>query len=178
MSDSLSMLSMPAPRLMQANDVPAVLAIQAECYAPHLNESEAVIRHRLDTTPDTAWVLAVAGEVAAYLVGYRSQLGKITPLGRRFENPPVPDCLYLHDLAVSRRLRGTGIAATLVQKTHDFARAECLDHLALVSVQGSRRFWERLGYRSPETLSPEQTEALESYKTPCQYMVFQLDRQR
>lgn len=169
------MLSVPAPRLMQAHDVPAVLAIQAECYAPHLNESEAVIRHRLDATPDTAWVYTVAGEVAAYLVAYRSQLGKVTPLGGQFEIPPVPDCLYLHDLAVSRRLRGTGVAATLVQRTHDFAHAQRLKYSALVSVHSSRRFWERLGYRSPEALAPEQIRTLESYKTPCRYMVFRVD---
>ena len=43
-------------RAMQERDIPAVLAIQEESYAAEVLEDEAVIRSRLATFPQLAWV--------------------------------------------------------------------------------------------------------------------------
>ena len=164
----------PVVRAMRDDDIPAVLAIQAECYATHLNEREAVVRRRLAAAPDTAWIGVCAGEPIAYLVAYRSQLGKITRLGNDFEQSIERDCLYLHDLAVSRRARGQGAASTLAHAARRFAENARLPHLALVSVQESRSFWEALGYRACEKLTQDQRCALASYQTPSHYMIRRL----
>ena len=155
---------------MRMHDIPDVLAVQAESYAPHMNEEESVVRRRFEAAPDTAWVVESAGAVTAYLVAYPSLLGQITPLAGSFTLPNQADCLYLHDLAVMRRNRGTGAATRLVERAFAFMRAQGLRHSALVAVQDSRHFWENLGYRPSEALSPAQENLLASYRTMAAYM--------
>src|SRR5690606_24906188 len=52
-------------RSMTAADLPAVMQIQAQCYAPSLLESAAVIRRRLHNNPDQCWVAEDAQGVCA-----------------------------------------------------------------------------------------------------------------
>ena len=87
------------------------------------------------------------GELAAYLLGYPSRIGQITPLHGDFKPAAQPDCLYLHDLAVSPHCQGQALGPRLVR--HAWAQAERLWNLqasTLVAVQGSLPFWQRLGY--------------------------------
>lgn len=162
---------MPSIRLMQAGDVLNVVGIQAECYVPHMNESAAVIALRLAAAPATNWVAELAGEVVAYLAAYPSLLGKVTPLGGCFEVPVTPDCLYLHDLAVSSRARGSGVGSALVRHARAVAVSTGLPHSALVSVQDSRQYWERQGYRVMDDLAAPQCASLASYEAPGWYMI-------
>ena len=99
---------------MHVDDVPRVLTIQRACYAPETVEAEAVIRRRLAVAPDTAWVAENEDGVCAYLVGYRSQFGKLTPLGGDFEPIADGDSLYLHDLAVRPEHTMRGHTAFLI----------------------------------------------------------------
>ena len=76
----------------------------------------------------------------------------------------------LHDLAVAPQAAGQGLAQRLV--SHLWARAaeERLSHSALVSVQGSQPFWERLGYRVQALDDPAQQRHLDSYGPGACYM--------
>ena len=161
---------MSVVRLMKAVDLAEVIRVQAECYVPHMNESETIIGLRLDAAPATHWVAELAGEVVAYLAAYPSRLGKVTPLSGCFELAEDPDCLYLHDLAVSPRARGSGVGAALIRKARAAAVSSGLAHSALVSVQDSRAFWERQGYRILENLEATQGARLASYASPGWYM--------
>ncbi|HCW96324.1 MAG TPA: histone acetyltransferase, partial [Pseudomonas sp.] len=58
---------------MQEGDIPAVLRIQAQVYAAEVLEDEAVIRSRLQTFPQLAWVAEDADGVCAYLFAYHSR---------------------------------------------------------------------------------------------------------
>jgi predicted N-acetyltransferase YhbS len=129
---------------MAEADLRAVLAVQAACYPPAMQEGADVVRARLRASPDTVLVARDGDGVCAYLFAYPSRLGKVTPLGGGFSVPATPDTLYLHDLAVAPRAAGQGVARRLVDAM--LARAGGLRHSALVSVQDSRRFWESLGY--------------------------------
>ena len=129
---------------MAEADLDAVLAVQAACYPPPMQEAADVVRARLRASPDTVLVARDADGVWAYLFAYPSRLGKVTPLDGHFLLPETPDTLYLHDLAVAPRAAGQGIARRLVDAL--LARAGSLGHSALVSVQDSRGFWENLGY--------------------------------
>ncbi len=155
---------------MQADDVPDVMGIQAECYLPHMNESAAVIGLRLAAAPTTSWVAELEGKIVAYLTAYPSLLGKVTPLGGHFEIPSDADCLYLHDLAVSRRARGCGAGTALILQARMVANAAGLGSSALVSVQDSRTYWENQGYRVQDTLAPAQRAHLAAYNAPGWYM--------
>ena len=161
-------------RPMTPDDVPAVLAIQAECYEPALIEDEPSIRARLDASPDSAWVVEDDAGVCAYLVAYRSVLGKITPLGGAFAVAAEPAALYVHDLAVARRVRGRGVAQALVSAAGEQARAEGLAHASLVCVQAAREFWQKHGYAVVSVADPRQSSHLASYGDRAHYMVKRL----
>lgn len=163
-------------RPMMPDDVRAVFAIQAECYPAALIEDESSIRARLDASPDSAWLAEDEAGVCAYLVAYRSLVGKVTPLGGAFDVAADPATLYLHDLAVARRARGRRVAQALVGLACAQARAEGLAHSSLVSVQDSREFWQRHGYAVVGALAPRELANLETYGGQGVYMVKRLRR--
>lgn len=149
-------------RLTRA-DLPAVMAVQADCYTPAMVEPEDTLRRRLAVAGDFAWVAAADEDVRAYLVGYPSRLGKVTALGAAFTVAADPDCLYLHDLAVSPRAAGSGLGPALVRHAWAAAQDRGLAQSALVSVQDSRPFWERLGYEDAGATDAAGRAALASY---------------
>ena len=156
---------------MQLGDVPAMLAVQRQCYPLDMNEPAEVFWARFQACPDTAWVvLDASGQVGAYLVAYRSCLGKVTPLGQAFKHSPFADALYLHDLAIGQALRGQGLAQFLVQHAREQALASGLQALSLVSVNGTAPFWQRMGFEGA-CVRPESAQALQSYVQPALYMV-------
>lgn len=161
-------------RPMLEADVAAVYRLQVAAYAPPMVEAEALIGARLAAFPDYAWVAEDADGMAAYLVGYPSRLGCLTPLGGGFSAPRTTDCLYLHDLAVSARARGGGVGSRLLHAAWQAAAQASLSHSALVSVQGTRTYWERFGYAVYETLAPEEQDKLAGYVPPCCYMIRRL----
>ena len=161
-------------RPMQATDIAGVLAVQALCYAPAMNESAQTILHRLQQAADFAWVAEKPQGVVAYLVTYPSHLGKLTRLGEAFEVSDSADCLYLHDLAVSPSGKGLGLGQQLVEHAFALARSRALRHAALVSVQDSGDYWSSLGFAPQEIDQPGQRVALASYPAPAIYMTRRL----
>jgi GNAT superfamily N-acetyltransferase len=158
-------------RPMLACDVPAMLAVQAQCYEPAMNEPGDVLLARLAACPDTAWVaLQASGQVGAYLVAYRSSLGKVAPLGHAFSHSPDADVLYLHDLAIGTRSRGQGVAQRLVAHARQQAAAAGLRGLALVSVNDTVPFWQRMAFECGVP-SDGCEPMLNTYPVGAQYMV-------
>lgn len=158
----------PVIRAMTPADLPAVLAVQRACYLPEMNEAAAVLRERLAQAPDFAWIAAVDREIRAYLVGYPSRLGKVTPLGGGFEPPATPDCLYLHDLAVAPAAGGRGLGSHLLR--HALAIRPGWP-AALVCVQQALPFWQRAGFVERRLADPVQAARLAGYPGPARYMV-------
>lgn len=159
-----------ALRTMRESDLDVVLAIQSACYPAALNESVATIRQRHRAAPDTAWIATVGDETVAYLFGYRSRLGSITPLGGIFVPADAPDCLYLHDLAVTPAWRGRGIADQLLAAAHAFACRHALPFVALVALADASGFWEQHAFRVIRVESAQQLAHLASYPENCRYM--------
>ncbi|AIY42027.1 GCN5-related N-acetyltransferase [Collimonas arenae] len=158
-------LTSPAVRAMHDNDIASVMRIQAECYPPSMQESEEVFRARLALTPTTCWIWSLPRQsAAAYLFCYPSQKDAITALGDQFKIAAMPDCLYLHDLAVSPSARGQRAANTLVAAALNHARGNAMAWSALVSVQQSQSFWGTLGYASVEVQHSPARENLDSYR--------------
>ena len=155
---------------MAEDDLAAVLAVQAACYPPAMQEAADVVLARLRASPDTVLVARDADGVCAYLFAYPSRLGKVTPLGGAFALPPVPDTLYLHDVAVAPRAAGRGLARGLVARLLERAALRGLVHAALVSVQDSRRFWESAGF----ACASGDAAALATYPADAVYMARRL----
>jgi ribosomal protein S18 acetylase RimI-like enzyme len=157
-------------RRMLHADLPAVAAVQASAYHPHFLEDDTTLRARLNACADTAWVAQGPQGVCAYLVAYRSLLGQVTPLGASFAPPEGADGLYLHDLAVAAAAAGQGLGPQLVKHALAQARREGLAWSALVSVQGSEAFWQRLGYQAQTLADARQRAHLASYPGQGVYM--------
>ena len=155
---------------MALADLPALLDIQRACYPGGFLESAATFTQRLQSPGNLSCAAEKGGVVCAYLAAYRSRRGKVTPLDGGFDTVAQADTLYLHDLAVAPHATGQGLAQRLV--AHLWARAadEGLVASALVSVQGSQPFWERLGYRVQTLDDPVQQQNLATYGADACYM--------
>ena len=158
-------------RAMRPDDLGAVVEIQAQCYPPEMNEHPALLAARLEACRDTAWVAVEAGNdvPGAYLVGYRTLLGEVSPLGAAFAHHAQADGLYLHYLAIGRALRGRGVAQSLVAHARAQAQAWRLAGLALVSVNDTVAFWQGQGFAVAEVTSQGQA-ALATYTGRAVYM--------
>ncbi|RZA36266.1 MAG: N-acetyltransferase [Lysobacteraceae bacterium] len=156
---------------MRADDLDAVLAVQAACYPPAMQEAAGVVLARMEAAGDTCVVVEDGSGVCGYLFAYPSRLGKVTPLGADFEVAEDGDTLYLHDLSVVPRAHGRGLARGLTGYLLAQARERGLPSSALVSVQDSAGFWAALGYEPCATDCPEARAALASYPGDACYMV-------
>lgn len=165
----------PRLRPMHPDDLADLMAVQADCYAPAMVEPATVLQRRLENAQGHCWVVQDAEGVCAYAFGYPSRVGMVTRLGSDFRPAPDADCLYLHDVAVARRAKGKGLGLTLVRHVLAAAHQQRLRYSALVSVQESRSFWERLGYAAVETRDDAARDSLASYAAPALYMVQALD---
>ncbi len=161
---------MPVIRVMQTEDLLAVMAIQLRCYQPQFHEPRLVLQQRLVSAPNTAWVASDAQGISGYLVAYPSLLGRVTALQGLFKQSEQPNVLYLHDLAVHPRASGQQIAAGLIAQAIRYVQREQLRGLALVAVQGSTGFWQHHGFVPVTWLAPDQQSILASYGESACYM--------
>jgi GNAT superfamily N-acetyltransferase len=157
---------------MREQDLDAVLAVQAACYPPSMQEPAGVVLARLRAAPATTLVLLDAGGICAYVFAYPSLLGRITPLHAAFAPAPDTDTLYVHDLAVHPRAHGMGLGRRLARSLFDTGRGQGLRHCALVAVLDARPFWESLGFAIANGLcrAGQGGEALASYPGEALYM--------
>ncbi len=159
---------------MTAADLPAVMQVQAEAYTPELCETLDVIEARLNAAPHTAWIADSAQGVCAYLVGYQCELGKVTPWGSDFKHQPESTTFYVHDLALGFNAKGMGLGQTLVNAALTTMRARGAQQAALVSVQDSLGFWQKLGFAEFADLADTERDQLSSYVLPAVYMTREL----
>ncbi len=157
-------------RAMRCDDLPAVLAVQAACYPPSMQEPAETVLARMRAAPATCFVVPDAEGVCAYLFAYPSRMGAITRLGAEFDLAPHADTLYLHDLAVAPGGKGRGLARVLVGHALAHATEQGLPASALVSVQDTSGFWTALGYRAAGLACPVACAALATYPGRAQYM--------
>jgi GNAT superfamily N-acetyltransferase len=157
---------------MTEQDLDAVLAVQAACYPPSMQEAADVVLARLRAAPATTLVLPGATGICAYVFAYPSRLGRITPLNAGFAPAPDPDTLYVHDLAVHPRAHGQGLGRRLARTLLERGRGQGLRHGALVAVLDARPFWESLGFSLVPNIpgAGQGGEALASYPGEALYM--------
>ena len=157
-------------RAIREDDLDAVLAVQAACYPPVMQEAGEVVRSRIRAAGASSFVAECAGELVAYVFAYRSSQGAVTPLDAQFEVNEAGDAMYIHDLSVSPAAAGQGLARQLVERLQALAREQGLACCALVSVQDSQRFWEGMGFRASACADEPARLALASYPPVALYM--------
>ncbi|AJC20214.1 GNAT family N-acetyltransferase [Pandoraea pulmonicola] len=165
---------------MQPNDLPQVLAVQAQAYGDVMLESEATLASRLRLSPETCWVAVDAGtaaepRVAGYLFTHPWQIAAPPSLDTVLDTlPDSADCWYVHDMALAPRTRGAGVASRLYAAALASARKLGLQTSALVAVQQSHGFWARFGYAAATNVSPIIAAKLAGYGEGAVFMTRRL----
>lgn len=143
---------------MRAADLPAVLAVQAQCYGDALVESADALESRLTLSPATCWVAALSAPsqngqsspaLAAYLFTHAWPEASLPPWnGRLARDWPDTEPLtwFIHDMAVAPIGRGTGLATRLHDAARNVAMHDGLRASRLIAVQSADTYWRRLGY--------------------------------
>lgn len=162
-------------RQMQQSDLAAVIRLQDSCYHDELYEAPEVVQQRFMRHPQSCWVAVYKDKLWGYLFTYPSKIGNVNPLGAEFPQYANADCLYLHDVAVSRDARGQGVASALVRQAAQHAKELGLQKLALVAVQNSVAFWQQQGFVEFMPITGDIQQALATYQgSPAHYLTSEL----
>ena len=144
-------MTTPLPTLdispLRADELPAMLRIQAQCYTAIVPESAAALEAKRRAAPATCLAARRAGVLIGYLLSLPLRWPALPPLDCA-EHPPQPnaDTLYLHDLALLPAARGSGAGARLVRLALARGAGQGLGQAALVAIQGSVPYWRRHGF--------------------------------
>ncbi len=141
-------------RAVQDTDWPAIVAIQAQAYAPELLESEAALRAKAQMLPNLCSVLEDAEGVRAYCLAHAWSAASAPSLHATSHQRIDGDNIFLHDLALQPSCRGLGYARLLLEDILAQARAANFRSFTLVAVQNSAPFWSRFGFVADERSLP------------------------
>ena len=126
---------------------PSIMKIQDEAYALIAPESLDVLRSKWLASPNTCLVgLADEARIAGYLLSHPWQADSPPPLYEKVLPRSDSTTLYLHDLAVSKNARGTGLARSLFQTLRDKSVSAGYQTLELISIQNAIGFWTNMGF--------------------------------
>jgi GNAT superfamily N-acetyltransferase len=159
---------------MKPEDLPDVDRIQTRAYDKAFVEDLAVFADRLRRYPEGCAMCVADREAVGYLFSHPGRLASPPALNRRLANDDGAtndDCYFIHDIAVLPSHRGIGVARRLIEHALRVALKRGLTLVTLVSVQGSRGYWERRGFQP--VVGPEETlnHVRESYGDAACYMV-------
>lgn len=155
---------------MTERDLDGVVTVACVAFPDHF-EDRACFAERLVLYPAGCRVLVDgAGRVLGYGIAYPWIRGSMPPLGALIGALPVAaELIYLHDLALSPDVRGTGAASDYVAWLVDHVRAEGWAQIALVAVNDAAAFWQRHGFAAID--SPDLRAKLASYGADARYLV-------
>lgn len=157
-------------RAMRAEDLAAVLEIQSRCYDAAKLESRESFLSKLEASPATCFIAAVADAPVGYLVAVPAEAGCPPPLNEStYALPQAANALYLHDLAVHPRGRGSGAASALVAAYFRALEQSKVRFGCLTAVNQSCAYWERHGFRSASVVDAG-AGWMDSYGEGAQYM--------
>jgi len=160
-------------REMAPADLPAVLALQAQCYGPEFLESAQAFEAKLRAAAalGTCWLASRAGQPLAYAVSLPLCPETLPALDApQCALPAEPQLLYLHDMAVAPAGRAMGVARRLLALLEARAQALGLGRMGLVAVQGSLPYWQRHGFAPLQQLPAALQRKLASFGQQARYL--------
>jgi GNAT superfamily N-acetyltransferase len=133
-------------RLMTSLDLPLVEQV-ADVVHPAYPEAVGVFVERLRLYPLGCHVLDGEQGIQGYVISHPWRFGQPPALDTLLGRLPIAaDTFYIHDIALLPEVQGYGFGNGAIRFLSDQAKVEGLDGLSLVSVSGSRPFWEKLGF--------------------------------
>jgi hypothetical protein len=148
----------------------AVINRIADSIHTGLPERPEVFAEKRRLYPSGCLVLEKMGVTVGYGISHPWLIGNIPSLDTFLHKlPAVPDCIYVHDVAILTEGRGHDAAGSYVQAMVDAAKKSRLDFLALVSVYDTHVVWARYGFKIVKDDSL--VDKLASYGETAKYMV-------
>ncbi|WP_157945997.1 GNAT family N-acetyltransferase [Vibrio gangliei] len=154
---------------------PQIEQIQDVAYRDGLAEDIDILKIKADVSPETCFVcMDEEQQVLGYVLAHPWESDQPPCINQDISDseevvsPEDASTLYIHDLAISPKARGVGVAQALIENLLDQAQAFNIDTVSLVAVQGMAGFWSKYGFKSMKSNSTD------SYGDDAQFMVNQL----
>ncbi|MCH7345159.1 GNAT family N-acetyltransferase [Pelomonas sp. CA6] len=159
---------------MDRSDVPAVLAMQAQCYGADFLESEQAFAAKLQATRGlncSYLALGADDEPLGYVVSLPVDEGQLPALDAgAWPAARAPQALYLHDLAVAPAGRAQRLGSALLSQVLRRAQDMGLPRVVLIAVQGSVPYWQRQGFAELAVPSAALQAKLDSFGAEARLM--------
>lgn len=166
------MLTQTHIRPIAPTDWPAILALQAETYYALEPESETVLRSKQQLGPESCLVAASGDKLLGYCLAHPWSKQTPASLYHCYSQPSGHETLYIHDMVVSTKARGRGIARAFLRHLEQLARQKAQQEMSLVAVQGADGYWSSVGFRPRAT-----GKSLDQYGDEAVYMWRPLESQ-
>jgi GNAT superfamily N-acetyltransferase len=128
-------------------DLAEIHEIEEVAYPAHLAESPEVLGSRIEVAPEFCAVARSCGICIAYLLAHpwpiESSPGLAQVLGRL---PTDANAIHLHDLAVLPKMRGDGVAKSMLAWLEQRVSDDGYRTITLVAVNGADAFWRVMGF--------------------------------
>lgn len=133
-------------RPIQTLDWPTILEIQAECYQDFEPESLEVLQSKTNIIDDSCFVIEHHQQIVGYCLAHPWQSLQPPSLDQVISAHASPDCLYLHDMAISAKARGLGAGTFAIQHLFQLTQQLGYQKMALIAVQGADKYWQKFGF--------------------------------
>lgn len=147
---------------------PEILKLQSEVYLLVEPESLEVLKDKWNRTPNCCFIYRESEKLKGYLLAHSWSREQPPKLFNALPKETEGNILFLHDLAVASSSFGQGIGSKLMKHLIEVATGLCFKEIRLVSVQDSKLFWQRQGFK------PLPENVCRSYGTDAQLMWRQL----
>lgn len=151
--------------------VSELLELQQEVYRAELREGATSFSAKLEAARRFSFLLREGSELKAYLITLPCSQGDLPSLDADTATiPSQPDTLYIHDLAVSKTVRGRGYGVKLVEHALCLGGDCNLKTACLVAVQQSEAFWAKFGFQVVNEPAPQIAQKLSSFGAGAAFM--------
>ncbi|MFV0576621.1 MAG: GNAT family N-acetyltransferase [Vibrio sp.] len=154
---------------------PQIEEIQEIAYRDGLAENIDILKIKADVSPETCFVcMDDEQQVLGYVLAHPWESEEPPHINQDISDreevvtPQEASTLYIHDLAISPKARGAGVAQALIDNLFEHAQKWDIENVSLVAVQGMSGFWSKFGFKSI------QSNHTDSYGDDAQLMVNQL----
>lgn len=135
-------------RHISGADWDGITELEAAAYtANELTEGRAALESKARVSPGTCFVLDYRERTVGYLLALPYPAEAYPDLTRAEQTAFRSSNLHLHDIVIAEGFRGRGLAAKLLVRLDETARAGSYERISLVAVDGTDAFWSANGYR-------------------------------
>ena len=115
-------------------------------------EGADVFDERIRLAPEGCYVLEADGTVIGYFISHPWTRKSPPALHQMLDVIPTSaDCWYVHDVAVDKQARGTGVVSDIFNRIGETAKGRGFPVAMLVAVSGAAHYWRKLGFEDATT---------------------------